>query len=450
MNVNDLVSQAAKYDEALARDIQRFFKNRQLGLVYEESKPEFVRLYMKPVVVGDTVNILPPRGEMENMTSDTGEHKNKWRIISITEETAHLESLESDSQADASINDLVAYVRFDQPIYAGLKEIDRIERGGDRPYQVVINGENFHALEALMFAYQGKVDCIYIDPPYNTGATDWKYNNNYVSKDDIYRHSKWLTFMEDRLNLAKKLLNPNNSVLILTIDEKEYLHIGLLLEQKFPEANIQMVSSVINSAGVSRGTEFSRSNEYIYFVKRGLSAPSSLPLSDVWRGNMKAKKKDKLVWNQLMRAGTNARRIDRPNLFYPLYVSEDGSRIVKIGDSVDLSVNRASIKPLPDTRVVWPIRSNGDEGNWQIGQSTLSGLIEKGFVRLGSFTNKGMAITYLKSGEQSKVENGVYPIVGHRPDGSVIEGASEARVRQLRNEKKRRNPCDTRRNRHFA
>ena len=123
---------------------------------------------------------------------------------------------------------------YDQPIYAGLKETGRVERGGDKPYQVVINGENYHALEALAFAYAGKVDCIYIDPPYNTGARDWKYNNDYVDGSDAYRHSKWLAFMERRLKLAKQLLNPNDSVLIVTIDEKEYLRLGLLLENVFP------------------------------------------------------------------------------------------------------------------------------------------------------------------------------------------------------------------------
>lgn len=80
--------------------------------------------------------------------------------------------------------DIVAVAEYDQPIYAGLKETGRVDRGGDRPYQVVINGENYHALETLAFAYAGKVDCIYIDPPYNTGARDWKYNNDYVDGSD--------------------------------------------------------------------------------------------------------------------------------------------------------------------------------------------------------------------------------------------------------------------------
>jgi adenine-specific DNA-methyltransferase len=83
-----------------------------------------------------------------------------------------------------------------------------VERGGDKPFHTVINAENFHALKTLTFTHRGKVDAIYIDPPYNTGAKDWKYNNDYVEGDDLYRHSKWLAFMERRLLLAKELLNP--------------------------------------------------------------------------------------------------------------------------------------------------------------------------------------------------------------------------------------------------
>ena len=113
------------------------------------------------------------------------------------------------------------------------------------------------------------MDAIYIDPPYNTGAKDWKYNNDYVEGDDPYRHSKWLAMMERRLLIGKELLNPSDSVLIVSIDEKEYLRLGLLLEQTFPEGNIQMVSSVINRKGVVRTNELTRTNEFIYFVKFG-------------------------------------------------------------------------------------------------------------------------------------------------------------------------------------
>ena len=142
---------------------------------------------------------------------------------------------DEDDDASAAIEDLVVVAEFRDPIYPGLVSTGKIERGGDKPFHTVINAENFHALQTLLFTHRGKVDCVYIDPPYNTGARDWKYNNDYVEGDDHYRHSKWLAFMERRLLLAKELLNPDDSVLIVTIDEKEYLRLGLLLEQIFPE-----------------------------------------------------------------------------------------------------------------------------------------------------------------------------------------------------------------------
>ena len=135
--------------------------------------------------------------------------------------------------ADAQpVNDLVVVREFGRPIFPGLRCVGRVERGGDKPYHAVINAENFNALETLLYTCEGKVDAIYIDPPYNSGgARDWKYNNNYVGKDDTYRHSKWLSFMEERLRIATRLLNPSRSVLIVAIDENEVHRLALLLER---------------------------------------------------------------------------------------------------------------------------------------------------------------------------------------------------------------------------
>ena len=290
------------------------------------------------------------------------------------------------------------------------------------PWNFIIEGDNLQALYLLEKTHRGKVDCIYIDPPYNTGAKDWKYNNDYVGKEDEYRHSKWLSMMKNRLLLAKHLLNQDSSVLIVTIDEKEYLRLGCLLEEIFPEARIQMVSSVINHAGSNRVDEFARSNEYIFFVKIGTAVPIPLALSDEWRGNTRSKKKEKLVWNQLMRSGTSPLRINHPLTFYPLFVSEDGKKIVRVGEPLTPGVDRHTVKADKGTTVIWPIRPNGDEGRWNIGRERFLNALEKGYIRLGKFTKTGMAITYLKSGEQEKVEAGVFPIIGYREDGSVIEG----------------------------
>ena len=96
----------------------------------------------------------------------------------------------------------------------------------------MINSENFHALQALLYTHEGKIDVIYIDPPYNTGARDWKYNNNYVDSDDP-TNTPGPAFMERRLRLAKRLLNPADSVLIVTIDEHEVHRLRMLLQQSF-------------------------------------------------------------------------------------------------------------------------------------------------------------------------------------------------------------------------
>ena len=202
-----------------------------------------------------------------------------WRVKRIDSKgkarMARVELIDAEAPetVDVAVADLVVVAEFRDYIYPGLVSTGRVERGGDKPFHTVINGENFHVLEALTYTHRGKIDAIYIDPPYNTGARDWKYNNDYVEAEDLYRHSKWLAFMERRLKVAKELLNPDNSVLIVTIDEKEYLRLGLLLEQTFPEATIQMCTSVINPSGTSR-EYLSRVDEFVFFIFIGAARPA--------------------------------------------------------------------------------------------------------------------------------------------------------------------------------
>ncbi len=120
------------------------------------------------------------------------------------------------------------------PVVKEVPEMAVVMTETSAPTNIIIEGDNYHALSVLNYTHAGKIDVIYIDPPYNTGARDWKYNNDYVDSNDVYRHSKWLSMMEKRLKLAKSLLNPANSTLICTIDEKEFIHLGCLLEQIFP------------------------------------------------------------------------------------------------------------------------------------------------------------------------------------------------------------------------
>jgi adenine-specific DNA-methyltransferase len=315
--LTDLIAQAKAKDPDLGKELEREFKTltsrRSFGLNFERHLPESVELPGRPLRKGDKVRILPPRGSVQK-----GDHR-LWKVYSLERENekqlVQVELMDADKpeQKQVPAEDLVVVAEFQDYIYPGLVSTGKVERGGDKPYHTVINGENFHALEALTFTHRGKIDAIYIDPPYNTGARDWKYNNDYVEGDDLYRHSKWLAFLERRLLVARELLRPNSSCLIVTIDEKEYLRLGLLLEQTFTDARIQMISAVINPAGVTRPGAFARTDEYIYFVFFGEAKASPVPLPDDWRVNPKDKRTTRILWSMLIRTGTNAQRSDRPN-----------------------------------------------------------------------------------------------------------------------------------------
>jgi adenine-specific DNA-methyltransferase len=239
--LNDLLRELRAREPALARDLERevsaLADRRAFGLNFERHLPEVVELPGRKVRKGDKVRVLSPRGRATKKPDER-----LWRVVGMdrSARAAKLEMVDPSGDGEkreertAFIDDLVVVAQSRDPIYPGLVSTGKVERGGDRPFHAVINAENLHALETLLFTHRGKIDCIYIDPPYNTGAKDWKYNNDYVEGDDMYRHSKWLAFMERRLILAKELLNPTDSALVVTIDEKEYLRLGLLLEQTFP------------------------------------------------------------------------------------------------------------------------------------------------------------------------------------------------------------------------
>lgn len=418
--INDLIAQIEDIAlrERIAKEVNRLSKQKKFGLVFEEHLPECTPLYDIPVKVGALV------------AKKAGEVNDVYKVLGIEDNTAQCLHRESKEMADIPLDDLVTVAEFGEPIYPYLKPIDTVCNAPDSDlWHTLIEADNYHALQLLEYLYAGKVDCIYIDPPYNTGAKDWKYNNDFVDGSDAYRHSKWLSFMQRRLKLAKKLLNPADSVLIVTIDEKEYLHLGCLLEEMFPEANMQMVSSVINPAGVSRGGQFARTDEYIFFLTFGSCVPSPLCLSEDWRGKIKGGYKDKLRWNGLQRSGTATLRSDRPNMFYPIFITNDGTKIVEVGNSIPLDVDRTTIQAPAGQIAIWPIFPDGREGRWRLGRDTLIELIEKHYVHIGKVQGDRAAITYLAQGEQAKVENGDFPVVGYNPDGSIIvdESGYEAR-----------------------
>jgi len=421
--INDLIRQLEAKDPALAneisREMQSLSERQAFGLNFERHTPEQVELPGRPVRKGDKVHILPPRGEFPNK-----ENPRIWLVDSLSVGKIRVASLiaqdDPDQTREVPIEGFVVVAEFRDPIYPGLVSTGKIERGSDKPFHTVINGENSHALEALLFTHRARLDAIYIDPPYNTGARDWKYNNNYVESDDIYWHSKWLAFMERRLLLAKELLNPANSVLIVAIDEKEYLRIGLLLEQLFPDRTIQMISSVINPNGVSRGKKFSRTNEFIFFA---------------WSSDARIQPVDqpgtigtKVAWNPMRRSNFTARRGNKGsggcgrNQFFPIFVNNATGQIVGRGDPLPIGLPTADyISPAGQT-AVFPIRHDGTEMNWNLTDKAFDERWAKGFVRSGKATPdkpQKYLIQYLFRGIINDIEKNRAEIRGYRDDGSA-------------------------------
>lgn len=427
--LTDLLRQVERKDPQLAADLEREYKalssRRAFGLNFERHHPESTEIPGRTVRKGDKVRILPSRGSLS-----VGD-KTLWVVQSIERvdggRVAHLVEHDVDDPENriANVDDLAVVAVFRDFIYPGLAATGKVERGGDKPFHTVINGENFHVLEALTYTHKGKIDAIYIDPPYNTGAKDWKYNNDYVEGDDLYRHSKWLAFMERRLVLISELLNPKDSVLIVTIDEKEHLRLGLLLEQTFPEGRITMVTSSINNAGVSRKGTFGRAAEYIFIVQFGTNEVQPLALGDEWNPVGRKSKHD-LLWNPLIRTGTDTLRTDSPNQFYPVYVAStpEGPVFHSVGDAY--FGNSPTELPVPEgCCAVWPIRRDGQEGRWQVSAQNLRDLIAEGSARLGRWRGSDTTVYYLKRGERKKVADGVFTVTGKRPDGSVVTDASQ-------------------------
>ena len=408
--INDLIAQVDNPElrARLEQEVARLNKQKKFGLVFEEHMPECTPLYEMPIRVGGHVALRTQKDIQKVYT-----------VLAIAEDKA-LCICESDKeQGEFALSDLVAVAQFGEPIYPYLKPLDSVCNAPDSDlWHTLIEADNYHALQLLEYLYAGQVDCIYIDPPYNTGAKDWKYNNDYVDGNDSYRHSKWLSMMQKRLKLAKKLLNPHDSVLIVTIDEKEYLHLGCLLEEMFPEARIQMVSSMINPANVAREGEFGRSGEYLFFVMIGSSSPQRVQLDREWVSGKGRTHTGQVRWDLLKRSGTNSERKHSPGGFYPIYINSESGKIEKIGEPLPAGISDAP--EVAGCYTLLPIRQNGSEGNWQWSPTTFRDRMAQGRVRIGGNKDRGFTVYILKDGEYTKITSGEFEIIGHGINGEII------------------------------
>lgn len=433
--LTELIRQAKEKDPALGAELEREYRTlsgrRAFGLNFERHRPEVVALPGRPVRRGDKVRILPSRGSTEK-----GDPR-LWRVGRIekrgNERLGHLEPVGSDRESIIiSTDDLVVVAEFRDPIYPGLVPTGGVQRGGDKPAHTVINGENFHVLKALTYTHRGKVDACYIDPPYNTGARDWKYNNDYVEGDDLYRHSKWLAFMERRLLLAKELLNPDNSVLIVTIDEVELHRLGLLIEQTFPAASVQLVTSVINRAGSPRPGRLTRVEEYLLFVFLGSVSAAS------WSSNLLSDDSNDgsgtmpTVWFSAIRVGSRkALRSYYADtaLFYPVLIDSETGAFHSVGEPLSPGRSPGDYQPPAGTTPIWPM-SNGREQTWRFSREKMIEAFDAGTARLGRRDPEtGLRpVTYLRPGTLAGITDGTFVVLGRSEEGAMELGLAGEEV----------------------
>lgn len=414
--IDDLIAQIEDQAlrERLAAEMDRITKEKKFGLVFEDHLPELTPIYNAKIRRHSKVALR------------NGSLLDLWHVLSMRDGAAWCRNLDSGETRRIPVADLVVVRRFGEPIFPALTPMDKVRNGPDAaPWHTLIEADNYHALQLLEYLYAGQVDCIYIDPPYNTGARDWKYNNDYVDGNDRWRHSKWLAFMQRRLELAKRLLNPNDSVLIVTIDENEVLHLGVLLDQIFPKCKIQMTTIVINPKGTARYNEFSRVEEYAFFVFLGDIRIQSID-SDMLTARDYSSETH-VRWRGLARTGRKGLRSNNPGSWYPIYLNKKDFSIYSIGDAIGIDESESDVDTPAGTIAVWPPSKGNSQYSWGTVPITLRSIHAKGGLKTGRINPEKGAFPfyYLSAGLFQKIDKGDIIVTGRgQYNELVVEYAS--------------------------
>jgi len=277
-----------------------------------------------------------------------------------------------------------------------LKEVKNKEIITDKnkPVNLLIESDNYHALSVLNYTHAKKIDVIYIDPPYNTGSSKWIYDNKYVDSEDAFRHSKWLSFMFKRLKLARNLLK-DNGVIICTIDDYEIHSLGLLMDEIFGENNRMSILVIeSNPRGRTSNAFFATSHEYYLFYGRNAlkCKIEEQPLNEEQSAVFKYK--DDISYYRLLpmrKSGAASRRNERPKQFYPIYVNKN---------TLKLSMTKLS----NNWEELLPIDESGEERVWKLGRENCEKYIKSGDV-IAKRGRKGIKLYQkdrIKSGRKPK------------------------------------------------
>ena len=246
-------------------------------------------------------------------------------------------------------------LRDELPILTEVPERVIISEDNDAPNHILIEGDNLEALATLAYTHEGKIDIIYIDPPYNTGNNDFIYNDSYVDKEDSYRHSKWLSFMSRRLRIAKKLLS-DYGVIFISIDDNEQADLKILCDSIFMPSNFcgQFIWRK-KSGGGQTDRYFVTEHEYILVYQ----ATNKFCWKDIQieksRKNYKYQD-EKGSYNliKLEKWGSSAHKEDRPSMYFPI--------------------------KNPDGEDFYPVAPDGKAGRWRVGVKKMQTLIKDNLI----------------------------------------------------------------------
>ena len=247
--------------------------------------------------------------------------------------------------------------------YKLLSEISKEDSLDEQINGILINADNFHALNLLQEKYKEQVKCIYIDPPYNAPSSEIPYKNNY-------KHSSWLTMMNDRIAISKKLLK-DNFVNVIAIDEVEQEVLGQIITQNYPDNRKVCVSITHNPRG-QQGKNFSYVHEFAYFIYPN---DANKYINDVQRAEVDSR--------NLRDSGTESDRTDAATCFYPFIVKDN--KIINIGNVPDDDFHPTSNNVIRDdgSIEIWPIDDSGNEKKWRYSVNTVSSIIDKLEVKPG-------------------------------------------------------------------
>lgn len=329
----------------------------------------------------------------EGMTAQTEE----WRGLGIIDEDFTPEKIfekeetngklpyEDEAEADAldALNAKLRFLPFDTKHFKSL-EIEILSLFDNLDEELdgrLIHSENYQALNTLKDKFRQKVNFIFIDPPYNTAATEIIYVNEY-------KRSSWLSLMDNRLNIAKDYLLPNYGILCATIDDNEVNNLSILLNSIFTDYEVNPVIIEYNFRGRMKNN-FAVTHEYgLYVIKQGLDLITRL--SEISED----------IKRNLRRTGIGSARSDVPKQFYGIEVDKKTLKIVSVGESLDLY---EEIPPHnnPDTEMIYPIDSDGLERRWYYSRKTVIDEAEAGTVWAKRIKGE-IQIHYFQEGKEKR------------------------------------------------